>query len=248
MRKLLYIFLAAVVLAACKKGQGPANGILVFSANGDISGTLESFRLRLGNLNTAPGATGGRREVNWDGVPDSLSGIKLPNDFFNPTAAGAPTGRQRGLVYAGLNDAMVSKTGFTEVNALAASDFAAFSGSKTFAVVNANEWPVEFKVAGQATSAGVKGFGLIAADVDKANSSYAEFFNGSTSLGKYYFPVRTAGSAFSFLGVYFTQATITKVNIGHEGRLSDGEKDISSGGSKDLVVFDDFVYSEPVAQ
>lgn len=242
-----YIFAALVILAAgCKKEA--VSDATIFSANGDISSTLESFRLQLGNLNTAPGASGGRREVNWDGVPDSISGIKLPNDFFNPTAAGAPTGRQRGLVYAGLNDAMVSKTGFAEVNANAASDFAAFSGSKTFAVVNANEWPVEFKVAGQTTAAGVKGFGLIAADVDKANSTYAEFFNGSTSLVKYYFPVRTSGSAFSFLGVSFAKATITKVTIGHEGRLSDGEKDVSNGGSKDLVVFDDFVYSEPVAQ
>jgi hypothetical protein len=244
-----YIVVSLVILAiGCKKEAAPANDATVFSASGDIATTLESFRLQLGNLNTSPGATGGRREINWDGVPDSLNGIKLPNDFFNPTAAGSPTGRQRGLVYAGLNDAMVSKTGFAEVNTNAASAFSAFSGSKTFAVVNALEWPVEFKVAGQNMAAGVKGFGLVAADVDKANSTFAEFFNGSTSLGKYYFPVRSGSSPFSFVGVYFTSATITKVMIGHEGRLSDGQKDVSDGGSKDLVVFDDFIYSEPVAQ
>jgi hypothetical protein len=248
MKKLLYIVSMGLALTACKKESTTADDVTVFSAGGDITASLDAFRTRLGNLNSLPGATGGRREVNWDGVPDSLNGLKLPNDFFNPTGAGAPAGRQRGLLYAGLSDAMVSKTGFAEVNANVAGAFSPFSGTKSFAVVNANEWPVEFRVAGQNTVAGVQAFGLVAVDVDKPNSTYIEFFSGNTSLLKSYFPVRSGSSAFSFVGVYFKNDFITKVVIGHEGRLSDGGKDMSDGGSNDLVVFDDFVYSEPVAR
>jgi hypothetical protein len=248
MKKSFYILLVAASFTACKKETGPDGNVTVFSAGGDITVVMDAFRSQLGSLNTAPGATGGRREVNWDGVPDSLNGIKLPNDFFNPTGAGAPTARQRGLLYAGPSDAMVSQTGFAEINAQAASAFGSFSGTKTFAVVNATEWPVEFRVAGQNTLAGVKGFGLVAADVDKPNTTYVEFFNGGRSLGKYYFPVRNGSSAFSFVGVYFANDLITQATIGHEGRLSDGGKDISEGGTKDLVVFDDFIYGEPVAR
>jgi hypothetical protein len=247
MKKCFYLLLA-VLAAGCKKDTATDDGVLLFSATGDITAKAEEFRSQLGVLNTTPGVTGGRREINWDGVPDSLSGKKLAGDFFNPTGAGAPAGRQRGLVYAGLGDAMVSKTNFAEINTNAATSFTAFSGSKTFAVTNSSLWPVEFRLAGQTTTAAIKGFGIVVVDADKSTSTFLEFFNDTRSLGTYYVPAHTAGSNFSFLGVYFKNEVITMVKVGHEGRLVDGEKDISDGGSKDLVVFDDFIYSEPAVK
>jgi hypothetical protein len=86
------------------------------------------------------------------------------------------------------------------------------------------------------------------ADVDKENSTYIELLNNDKSIGKYYVPVQGNGTKFSFLGVYFKNERITSVRVGHEGRLSDQGRDLSQGGTADLVILDDFLYSEPVAK
>ncbi len=239
--------LSLFITAGCnKEKQQPVNAV-VFSASGDIQPKLNEFRNQLGVLNTTTGQTTGRREINWDGVPDSLMGLRMPNDFFNPLGADAPVGRQRGLLYTGTGNAVVSKTNFADINTLAAPEFASFSGTKTFAVTNSNLWPVEFAIAGTSTAASVKGFGLVASDVDKAGAAFIEFFEDSKSLGKFYIPVHDNTSSFSFIGVYFPDSRITQVKVGHEGMLASGEKDITQGGINDLIILDDFIYSEPAA-
>lgn len=239
------ILLLCILVVGCKKEKSEDEAV-IFSANGNITAKLTEFRNLLGNLNSTTGLTTGRREVNWDGVPDSLDGKTLPGNFFNPTEAGSPVSLQRGLVYAAADVAMVSKTGFSEVNAEASTEFTSFSGNKSFAVISTNRWPVSFQVAGQNKIATVKSFGAVFTDVDKSNSTFIEFFNGTKSLGKFFVPARDNTSNFSFLGVHFPGTVITEVHISHEGRLIDGQKDITQGGAKDLIVLDDFIYSEPV--
>jgi hypothetical protein len=239
--------LSLFITAGCSKEKQQSVNAVVFSAAGDVNAKLNEFRNQLGTLNTTTGVTGGRREINWDGVPDSLMSLRMPDDFFNPVGAGAPVARQRGFVYAGTGNAVVSKTNFADINAQAAPEFASFSGSKTFAVTNSNLWPVGFRVAGTNTVAAIKGFGLIASDVDKNNSTFIEFFDGDKSLGKFYLPAHDITSSFTFLGVYFPDNKITEVKIGHEGILSAGQKDVTQGGPEDLIILDDFIYSEPTA-
>lgn len=86
------ITLAGVVWAfalSCASLAGP----VIFSAAGstaaDIQGTVDAFRNTLGalNPNVATSFTSGRREINWDGVPDAFAAPNsLPGDFFNVTA------------------------------------------------------------------------------------------------------------------------------------------------------------------
>lgn len=251
--KILFVAVSATMatlLQGCDKDDDDNTEITVIKGSGNINDEVDAFRQVLGaQLNTTPGAVGGRREVNWDAVPDSLVGQALPQKFFNPTDPGSPAALQRGLRYTAPGEFRVSNAQFAEVNNQAAGEFANFSGSKTFANINSLDWEVDFEIPGQAIPASVKGFGVVFSDVDLDNSTSLEFFNGDRSLGKFFVPARAAGSSFSFLGVRFNNnERITKIKVSHQGRLIEGQKDISAGGPADLVVLDDFLYSEPVQQ
>jgi hypothetical protein len=233
-------------ISGCDKEDSEKEPI-IFSAKGNITSVITEFRNLLGPLNNTTGMTSGRREINWDGVPDSLDGESLPGDFFNPVGTDAQVSLQRGIIYTNPGgEPMVSQSKFSEVNPAASNSFSAFSGNKVFAVVNSIEWPVTFERAGQHTPAAVKGFGAVFSDVDKDNSTFIEFFNDNTSLGRFFVPAHDNTTSFSFLAVYFPDKTVTRVQIGHEGKLTDGQSDITDGGAKDLVILDDFIYSEPL--
>src|SRR5207249_7459015 len=69
---------------------------VVFEASGaspaDIQAAVDAFRTFLGalNPNVAGSFPSGRREINWDGVPDAFSAPNnLPANFFN---ANSPRG------------------------------------------------------------------------------------------------------------------------------------------------------------
>src|SRR5690606_7491810 len=113
---------AILALMACSKNETSTEdkeSPVVMKATGDINPVLNQFRQLLGaQLNTSPGATGGRREINWDAVPVSLLNKDLPNDFFNPTGLDAETANQRGLVYSSVGSFRVSRENFAEVNAV----------------------------------------------------------------------------------------------------------------------------------
>lgn len=235
---------------SCDKDDDVDNNATVVTGTGDITSKVNEFRQLLGSqLNTTPGAIGGRREINWDGIPAELLDKPLAGDFFNTIGNNVPATRQRGLLYsAGVNNFQVSNDGFKAVNASTSSEFSAFSGSQTFSNVGSNLWDIGFQVPGQPVPAMVRGFGLVFSDVDVPNSTFIEFFNGTRSLGKFFAPVHDATSNLSFLGVRFNTENVTNVRVGHDGRLNEGGKDISSGGLKDFVVFDDFLFDEPVKQ
>ncbi|MEP7110154.1 MAG: hypothetical protein ABI760_19315 [Ferruginibacter sp.] len=250
---------AAIILSAtgCKKDYNtnypPATIYTVVKAvSGDSLGIvvkMNEYRLLAGNqLNSTTGVTGGRREVNWDAVPATFTNANnFPSDFFGSSDAALPDGRKRGLLLQNTGTSFrVDSTDFTEVEPSYATTFETFSKKKLFVYMGNNVTEVSFKVPGTNTDAYVKGFGAVFTDVDDANSTSLEFFSGSKSLGTYKVPVRTATGSFSFLGVNFPDEKIIKVRITEgNGLLGSGVKDISNGGTKDLVVMDDFIYDEP---
>lgn len=249
LRKIAGVVTIFALLTGCEKDKVESE-VTIVTGTGDITAKVNEFRQVLGSqLNSTPGAVGGRREVNWDGVPADLLNKPLPGNFFNTIGTNVPPTRQRGLVYSsGVDNFQVSNDGFKGVNSETADAFAPFSGSHTFANVNTNLWKVEFQVPGEATPATVRGFGLVFSDVDVANSTFVEFFNGTESIGKFFAPVHDASSNFSFLGVHFKNQEVTHLMVGHNGTLAEGGADISDGGKKDFVVFDDFLFDEPVKQ
>jgi hypothetical protein len=249
---------SAVVISACSKDNDynntpntPAIIAQEFKSVGDstgISNKLVEFRNTLGaTLNNAPGAVGGRREVNWDGVPANLTNINgFPSDFFGSADPLLANGRKRGLLMTNTGTSFrVDSTDFSEVDATYADQFNRFSPKRLFVYMGNTATECTFKVPGSTTDAFIKGFGVIFNDVDDANSSSIEFFNGNKSLGVFKAPQSPSGQ-FSFLGVYFPDEKVTKVKIiSGNGLLAAGTKDVSNGGTKDLVVMDDFLYDEP---
>ena len=218
----------------------------VVAGSGDITGVVGQFRTLLGdpmNGATPGGQPAGRREINWDGVPaDFTDNDAFPGDFFN-------TRSPRGAVFTTQGPAFrVSGKNLADVDPSYAGQFNFFSPQKTFAVTGSTVMTVEFQVPGSPTPAVVRGFGVVFVDVDRPGSATLEFYGPSGSLGQFEAPVRSGDGPLSFIGVVFQDAVVTSVRI-VSGRapLGAGVKDISDGGSQDLVVMDDFLYSEPKA-
>ncbi|MBC7889178.1 MAG: hypothetical protein H7Z13_14980 [Ferruginibacter sp.] len=224
----------------------------VLKSSGDsaaIIGTINQFRSILGDsLNAVPGKTSGRREVNWDGVPANLTNNELfPLDFFNLTDPAGANGRKRGLLYLNTGSPLrLDSSNFAEIDAAHANEFVPFSKKKTIIAANSNTSEIVFKVAGTTTDAFVNGFGIIFTDVDDANSTSLEFYNGNKSLGIFKAQPKSVTGSFSFLGVHFATEKVTRIKItAGNSHFAPGIKDLSDGGNKDLVSYDDFFYDEP---
>jgi hypothetical protein len=257
--KLFSILFSVILFAGCDKDDDytaptPVIQSNVIKASGDEAGIalqVDQFRAILGNqLNTTPNQTTGRREVTWDGVPSNLTNNNnFPLDFFNLTDPAGANGRKRGLVYLDKGSPFrLDSSNFTEIDATYADELIAFSKKKSIIAANSNTSEIVFKVAGTNTDAFVKGFGIVFIDVDDANSTSLEFYNGTKSLGVFKAPARNQAGPFSFLGVQFPAEKITRVKItAGTAALAAGVKDITDAGNKDIVSYDDLFYSEPLS-
>ena len=259
----LIIMAATAILASCKKdnnngGYGdhgnpdPNVKSVVVSAVGDSAGIvtkLNELRSLLGDpLNVAPGVTGGRREVNWDAVPPAFTNSNnFPFDFFGAFDAALPNGRKRGLILGNTGTTLrVDSTDFADIDASYAQQFESFSKKRLFASAGTNVTEITFKIPGTNTNGFVNGFAVIFSDVDIAQKTSVEYFNGAKSLGVFY--ATAAPQGFSLLGVSFPDEKVTRVKItSGNAILGAGVKDVTNGGIYDLVVMDDFLYDEPKA-
>jgi hypothetical protein len=248
------IALLGLSLSSCDKNddhQNPGENkkVEITLASGDSSaviGKINQFREQTGNpINLTPKVKDGRREINWDGVPaDLLSPLLFPANFFNPTEATAPDGRKRGLVYIPANAALlVSDKNFAEIDTAFKSQFTAFSRNKLFSAKGTNITEVNFQLPGTSTPAYVTSFGLIFSDVDNAEATTVEIYEGTKLISSA--KAQAANKKFSFVGLHTSDVRITRVKItSGNTALAPG---IQDGSAKDMVAMDDFIYSEPKA-
>ena len=246
MKRTLTLGLAAAVWLI---GSEVTHSEVIFSAAGNIQGQVDAFRAAVGNpLNpNVPGSFGsGRREINWDGVPDALSAPNnLPPDFFNVNSP-------RGAVFAGPasgfrvsgNPAVGAPPEFSEINATYPSLFTTFSAPRLFTGLGSNIVDVLFFVPGSTTPAVTTGFGSVFTDVDLANVTSIQFFGvNNNSLGVFSVPNIAGNETLSFLGVDFDAPIISRVRI-TSGNTALGPNETPT---LDVVVMDDFIYGEPLA-
>jgi hypothetical protein len=211
-----------------------------------ITPIRDAFRTVIGGGTTAGanGSFGGvRREINWDGVPDAVSApSNLPLNFFNVNSP-------RGVVFStpgtGVQVSNSPATGgfeFENINPNYPFVFQSFSPVKLFTPIGANVTDVNFFVPGTTTPATVSAFGAMFSDVDNGGTTSITYYDlAGTSLGTFFAPPFPGG--FSFLGVQFTTERVARVRI-VTGNTIPGPNE---GPGIDVVVMDDFIYSEPIA-
>jgi hypothetical protein len=219
----------------------------VFTATGDIAGTLAEFRTALGNTLNGGAAVpdpDGRREIKWDGVPAALTNVNtFPGDFFNTTVKAGAIFTTDGIGFRN------SDNDFSDINPAYADDFNAFSLPKTFMPIGSAVLNVSFRVPGTETQAATRGFGVVFSDVERAGAASIKLFDAEgRSLGQYHAPVRSDPAGFSFVGVVFESPIVVQVRITSGQRaLGADVQDPSDGGNLDLAVMDDYLYAEPHA-
>src|SRR5438477_9835327 len=118
--------------------QGTAHAELIFSATGTVAGiqaTVDAFRTDLGSLNpNVAGSFGsGRREINWDAVPDALSAPNnLPANFFNVNSPRRALFSTPGTGFQVSANFGVAPIEFDTINASYSAIFQTFSPQRLF--------------------------------------------------------------------------------------------------------------------
>jgi hypothetical protein len=225
-----------------------------------LQAIVDQFRTDLGGANNGVGGsfTNGRREINWDGVPDSVAEPNnFPLDFFNVNSA-------RGVIFNAIEDAtgaalnhfaVSSNTAsgvpvrFGNINANYSTIFQTFSAQRLFTVRNTNIMEVNFVIPGTSIPATVKGFGVVFADVDSAGG-------GSRSLIRCYgadgrqLSAASAGvldNGLSFVGISFNAGERVARVVIESGNAALSATNNDGVDGVDVVAMDDFIYGEPRA-
>ena len=267
-RKLIAAVIASAVATAAAAPAAGANPVVRQAAGADaaaITAARDQFRTDLGGGTTAGqnGSFGGvRREINWDGVPDTVADPNpMPGGFFNSNSP-------RGAVFAtpGLGfvissddddppDPEPDDVRFSSLEPSFATAFSTFSPQRLFTPIASTVTDTLFFVAGTDTQATTNGFGVVFTDVDTAGSAKLELIgpNGE-DLGEFPAPASPGDGSLSFVGVSFDEGErIARARItSGAGNVIDldgtsGGEDVTQGGAADLVVMDDFIFGEPAA-
>jgi hypothetical protein len=250
---LTYFVLASALILSV---HSQADAQLVRSAAGNaatVTAARDQFRLDLGG-GTVAGANGSfgglRREINWDGVPNTAAAPNNLNaDFFNVNSPRGVVFSTPGTGFQVSANAGVAPIEFDNIDPSYSADFAAFSNQRLFTALGSTAMDVNFFLPGTTTPALTRGFGVVFSDVDVANTTRIEFFDAvNASLGTFFAPAASGDEQFSILGVSYPAPIISRA------RITSGISPLAAGlldnnlGNPDLVVMDDFLYAEPVPE
>jgi hypothetical protein len=263
---------ASVVDANLSQGNPVTGTPTTFFGGGSGQATaaaaLASFQAAIGGVNngavTQPFASG-FRAITWDGV--KLDGtdfggganttvISQGNVVGIPLNRFQPNGVYFGAVYAVSGSDATGNT-FTSVNPSVAGLFPPFSPKNTFAMFNDNGIDFKFVLPSAAdstiVSAASRGFGAIFENVEIANTTSIQYFNGNTLLATEFAPVAGKGKQ-SFVGALFSSPIVTRVvlTLGtdviftFDGTTAKPGPFADDGVSHNLVTTDNWAFAEPV--
>ncbi|HEY0426745.1 MAG TPA: VCBS repeat-containing protein [Pyrinomonadaceae bacterium] len=232
----------------------------------NIQDTITLFRQDLGGANNGVGNsyTTGRREIDWDDVPDNLASPNyLPNNYYNSTSARGviidnPCNRADYIrVSADSSNATNTPVRFGDIDPSYTNNFKAYSGQRIFSPTDSSfagrcsEVDINFYVPGTNIPATVNGFGAVFSDIDVFGRAMIFVYGVD---GKRLIPSPTSTTALpfnnglSFLGISFNSGErIARVRIYLSyDALQLGVPDENNMGF-DVVAMDDIIYGEPRA-
>lgn len=210
-----------------------------------IQSAVDAYRQDLGalNRNVAGSFASGRREINWDGVPDNLSAPNLfPGDFFNTTSPRGVVFLTRGEGFQVSANAGVAPIEFDNINPTYSRLFTTFSPQRLFTALGSNVMVVLFFEPGNSTPATTSGFGAVFTDVDRPGTRMEYFDEWGQRLAEFDVPTSPGRETLSFLGVRFLDRRVGRVRI-TSGNTVLGPNERRD---RDLVVMDDFIFGEPI--
>jgi hypothetical protein len=244
--------------AAASASAAPVEFAATGAQPADIQSAVDAYRLTLGgnNVNALGPVASGRREINWDGIPDTLSAPNLmPANFFNNGNV------RRGAVYftpgSGFEVSAKAVTGtpilFGNISPNLTHEFQTFSPQRIFTALDSAVTEVTFFVPGTSTAASVSSFGSIFTNVTQFGPTKIEFYDvkGSLLHTQFVQPGPTQHASLSFAAtsfdpiterVYLVRITSGNVELGAAGGMFPNPR---HGDPVDLVAMDDFIYSEP---
>ena len=176
----------AMVPAAAEAAANKHHPVSVQQAAGPnaaaIQSAVDAYRTELGTLNPNPvpavSFPSGRREINWDGVPDAFSAPNLlPADFFNVNSPRGVVFSTHGSGFQVSANAGVAPIEFNNINPTYSGLFTTFSPQRLFTALKSKFVDVRFFVPGSSTPATTSGFGSVFTDVDRGRRTQIRYFD-----------------------------------------------------------------------
>lgn len=241
------------ILPGCEGPAGPTtfevttldNGGRLITATGDITQAVEYFKSLI--------ADDEPRDIHWDDIPADLTNTNdFPGSYFNSYSAGGWNYSRGEIGFAPSpysdNGLRVSDNNFRDINPTYNTQFLPFSSPKTFAPIGTNTISVSFIFEGSGSPMffHVRGFGVVFSDVDVAGTTFLKLSSYYTGeIGVFDVPANPGSCSLSFIGFVFDSHIISSVTItSGQAALGSDVYDISNGGAADLVIMDNFIYSE----
>lgn len=229
-----------------------ASSTIRFGTGTGVGSAINFFRQDLGGANNGTGNsyTSGRREINWDDLPENL--CQSPSTdirkFYN---ANVP----RGMVLADDQSYRCSRTPnfggqnevarFGNINPNYVQYFNVQSQFRLFAPTGKPEFNIRFFVPGTKIPATVSGFGIVFSDKDNLENGVIILYDAAgEEISRHLAP--NQNNDISFVGVSYNDGTrIAAVRVLAGNAVLGASEAFGSG--IDVVAVDDIIYGEPRA-
>jgi hypothetical protein len=215
-----------------------------------IQATVDAARTTFGVTNNGSAAgpfTSGRREINFDGVPDAFAApALLPATFFNINSTRGIVLPEGSQVSANSVNPTSTPVRFGNIFADYVTQFQTFSAQRLFAVPDSTTLDIAFFVPGTTTPAAVTGFGAVFTDVDAPGGLTR--IEACDAAGAIVETVTIPGTngGLSFGEIHFASPQIARVRI-HAGSVPLNAVTVADTPVTDAVAMDDLIYGEPQA-